>query len=525
MCCYAYNERVSILKKHSKVIFFLVLIVALYFLVRIPSLTYQPIFADEAIYVRWAQIAKAEPTLRFISLQDGKTPFYMWMMAPFLELFTNPLFAGRLLSVISGFVTLLGVFWIGKTYFSIRAGLFGALLVAITPFMIFFDRMALVDSMLAAFTIWIIYWALKLAHEQNAQNAIILGLLLGAGWLTKTPGMVNVALLPMLGLFFDFKKSHLKPRLVKFGSYFAGSAFIAVFLYLIQRIDPNFHQLSSRNSDYIHPLTRLLEYPLDPLIPHFKDTIAFSYGFFGPIVILIPFILWMIYKTKSKVAVILLLWSLIPFVYELEFIKAYTARYILYCIPPLLLLGGVTLDWLIERLKILGNAGFVVVGLFFAASLSWMVYFVIPLHTNLATLPIANAERRGYLEDWTAGYGLDEIANYLILASQNETVVVGTEGGFGTLPDGLVIHLDRYFHTTDTQKIVVVSGKGQVSDALRNFSKEKPTFFVANKSRYPFAEPGLTLIQEYKKVEGQDLPQDSILFYRVNPIPDDKVSQ
>src|SRR5437870_4877804 len=76
----------------------LVAIIALFFILRLPSLTYQPIFADEAIYIRWAQIAKAEPSLRFISLQDGKTPLFMWAMAPYLIIFDDPLFAGRLLS-------------------------------------------------------------------------------------------------------------------------------------------------------------------------------------------------------------------------------------------------------------------------------------------------------------------------------------------------------------------------------------------------------------------------------------------
>src|SRR5258708_26682453 len=89
-------------------------IIILYLLLRLPSLTYQPIFADEAIYIRWAQIAKAEPSLRFISLQDGKTPLYMWLMAPFLILIPDPLFAGRFLSVVSGLFTLLGVYAIGS---------------------------------------------------------------------------------------------------------------------------------------------------------------------------------------------------------------------------------------------------------------------------------------------------------------------------------------------------------------------------------------------------------------------------
>jgi len=37
--------------------------------------------------------------------------------------------------------------------------------------------------------------------------------------------------------------------------------------------------------------------------------------------------------------------------------------------------------------------------------------------------------RNGYLEEWTAGFGQKEIADYLIeLEEQGNTIVVGTEG-------------------------------------------------------------------------------------------------
>src|SRR3989344_5804660 len=63
----------------------LILILALG--LRLYNLTYLPIFADEAIYIRWAQIMQAESTLRFLPLSDGKQPLFMWGMIPFLKIF------------------------------------------------------------------------------------------------------------------------------------------------------------------------------------------------------------------------------------------------------------------------------------------------------------------------------------------------------------------------------------------------------------------------------------------------------
>jgi predicted membrane-bound mannosyltransferase len=138
-------EIVQLIKTHFKTALILALILVTYFLFRLPNLTYQPIFADEAIYIRWAQVMKAEPTLRFLPLTDGKTPLFMWVMMPVFKVIDDPLLAGRVMAVFSGLGTLFGAFLLGSIFFNRRVGLFAAFLIATTPYMIFFDRMALVD--------------------------------------------------------------------------------------------------------------------------------------------------------------------------------------------------------------------------------------------------------------------------------------------------------------------------------------------------------------------------------------------
>ena len=74
----------------------LILILALF--LRLFNLNHLPIFADEAIYVRWAQVMRVEPSLRFLPLQDGKQPLFMWSVILMFKVFTDPLVAGRLVS-------------------------------------------------------------------------------------------------------------------------------------------------------------------------------------------------------------------------------------------------------------------------------------------------------------------------------------------------------------------------------------------------------------------------------------------
>ena len=199
-----------IILKFREEILVLSVLITFYFLLRLPNLTLQPIFADEAIYIRWAQVMRAEPTLRFLPLSDGKTPLFMWAMIPLFKVFSDPLFAGRFLSVISGLFTLLGVYFLAKKAFNAKTAFWASLLYVITPYTVFFDRMALVDSMLSAFTVWIIYFALWLVRSIRLDVAMILGYLLGSAVLTKTSGMVNFLLLPISLLTYNTYIGELK---------------------------------------------------------------------------------------------------------------------------------------------------------------------------------------------------------------------------------------------------------------------------------------------------------------------------
>ncbi|MDP3758260.1 MAG: glycosyltransferase family 39 protein, partial [Candidatus Daviesbacteria bacterium] len=246
--------------RYRKELLILAGLVILYFLLRLPNLTLQPIFADEAIYIRWAQVMRAEPTLRFLPLSDGKTPLFMWAMIPFLKFVQDPLLAGRLLSVVSGFFTLVGVFLLAKRVFNIRSAFWASLLYVITPYTVFFDRMALVDSMLATFTVWVVFFAVWLINSLRLDIAMILGYLLGGAVLTKTPGMLNLFLLPLI--IIGFRNKGGSRNLVRLLILWGVAIIIAIVMYNSLRLGPNFHLLSSRNADYVFSPFELIGRPL-----------------------------------------------------------------------------------------------------------------------------------------------------------------------------------------------------------------------------------------------------------------------
>jgi len=181
----------------KKFLFWGVGIVLVFFLLRLFHLTILPIFADEAIYIRWSQVMRAEPTLRFLPLSDGKQPLFMWLTIPFLKIFSDSLFAGRFLSVLAGFGSLIGLFFVSWSLFKNKwVSLLSCFLYSLVPFFVFFDRLALVDSMLMMFGIWLAFLFLWLVRSVRLDLSLISGLVLAGALITKSPAVFFALLFP-----------------------------------------------------------------------------------------------------------------------------------------------------------------------------------------------------------------------------------------------------------------------------------------------------------------------------------------
>ncbi len=494
--------------KHKVELFLLSILIVIYFILRLPNLTLQPIFADEAIYIRWAQVMKSEPTLRFLPLSDGKTPLFMWAMIPFFKIFQDPLFAGRFLSVVSGFFTLMGVYFLSKKVFNKTTAFWASLFYVTIPYTVFFDRMALVDSMLSAFTIWSIYFAIWLVKSLRLDIAMILGYLLGGALLTKTPAMVNVLVLPvaLLGLKKD---AHGKYPFLKALTLLTVAAFTALIIYNLLRLGPGFQQLSSRNADYVFSPSELKGRYLDPFIPHFHDISDwFPRLFTLPVLILIGLGIYYLLFTLNKKGLIILIWLLFPLLLEMAFLRTFTARYLLPSVAPFLIFAALGLTKALEKVRIKNSLKIVIA---LVAVLPLALKFDYQLIKNPPPDDLPKEERIGYFEDWTAGYGLKEMANYLIDQKKNGSVVVGTAGFFGTLPDGLQIYLDK-------SNIAIVGSSATISAQIRNAAKDHPTFFVGNSKDLIGKVRGVKQILEYPKAKPTDgTLQDSSVLYQVLP--------
>ncbi|KKQ25682.1 MAG: hypothetical protein US62_C0005G0026 [Candidatus Woesebacteria bacterium GW2011_GWA1_37_8] len=464
------------------------------------NLTHLPVFGDEAIYIRWAQIMRNEPTLRFLPLSDGKQPLFMWVMMPFLKIFSDPLVAGRMVSVLTGLGTGIGIFVLSYLLLkSKNVSLASMFIYMIAPFGFFFDRLAMADSLLSFFGIWSVIVAILLVKLQRLDLAMILGFLLGGALLTKSPALFFSLLIPTTSLLVKFTKSKnpnlgkiLKILLLFFISYF-----IAYFSYnFILRLGPNFHMIGLRNLDYVFPISHLWQNPKDPFIFHF-DRAREWYVIYGSwwLVGLFLFGLANIKKYWKEVLVLIGLF-IIPILVQSMFAKAFTTRYVFFTFPYYAILCGIAFkdfDFKKTYAKIKG----VLMVLFAVQS----IYFFFIFQTNLQKTPLARTDRSGFFEEWTSGIGIKESTDIIVgeyMKNPSKKIVVGTEGYFGTLPDGFQMYTAAY-------PISVIGVGIDLHEIPRNLNESvefgNSTYLVINSSRLkmPLDSPEFEIVASFPK--------------------------
>lgn len=451
---------------------------------RFVNLNSWPIFADEAIYVRWAQVMKAESSLRFLPLSDGKQPLYMWTMIPFLKVFSDPLIAGRALSGVTGIISVLGVGFLAYLFTkNVNRGLVAAGIYAVVPYSVLFSRMALVDSMLTMFIVWGLAFFVISIEKQRWDFSMLAGFSFGAAWLTKSPAMFSLLLLPSIFSLYKWKWKNL--------GYILTVWILAFGMYNILRLGPEFHMIAIRNLDYVWPLSEIIKHPFDPLKPHLIDSWNYFWYLLTPIgLLLAPF--------NIRKNWIIGLWWLLPIFAQATIAKGFTARYLLFTLPFAVLLITKFNKYLLASIIIP------------AIVIDGLIIFKPEL------MPLPRNERSGYLEEWTAGQGIKEVSEKIIQMSKDGPVLVGSEGFFGTPFSALELYLNK---VPNVRIVGVGVWIDSVSDKLTNALLDNQVVLVVNSDRLhmtDYASHNLTLLAEYPKAKKPDGTFNKLLFFRVN---------
>ncbi len=506
----------KLIQHRDRLLFVSLLVV--YFLTRFYNLTIIPIFGDEAIYLNWSQTIAENVHQLFLPLSDGKQPLFMWFTALATFLIHHPLVATRTIAILAGCFSLVCVYFAVRALVSKKAAYIAMLFYIVTPIFFLYDRLGVPDGLLSAFGIWSFYFGIRLVKKPSVFNAILLGIMLGFGLLSKSPAIFFAILVPFILMIRSYKKTNWLQQIRTFSFYFVGSFVLSQVIYNAMRISPLFAVIGQRQQDFVFDPSHLLERPLDPFIPRISDVASWIYSYLTISIIgfAVVGLLLGIYK-KQKAVFILLVWFFIPLLLEMALAKGFTPRYFLFTIPYIVLLASLGFYWLFSSIRRLQAYFPYVLPIFLLPA----GVFCYQLLTNPQIAPIPEKERAGYLEDWTAGYGIAEVTTYIKSLPLDQKILVGTEGHFGTLPDGLIAYNRK-------SPNIHIEGMGQPAD-IHNIPKElfdwiasdknHAAYLVVNKSRMHVDSkdmPHLKLLKEYPKAMGPS-GQDFLLFYQVLP--------
>jgi 4-amino-4-deoxy-L-arabinose transferase-like glycosyltransferase len=428
----------SFLKKtfSRKDILLIVLLIGLYFLTRLINLDKFPIFSDEGIYIRWAKVAWHDASWRFISLTDGKQPLQTWGTIPFLKLFPdNALLAGRLFAVTTGFVALTGIFSILFFLFGKTSALIGSFLYIITPFFLFFDRIALIDSGVNTGFIWILFLTTVLAKNRKLEIALILGFIGGFFLLAKSSVRIFLMLgvfAPLLFLGKDWKK--LFKNALNFYLLFGLSLIIALVIYNVQRLSPFFHYVAQKNLTFVLSFDEFLKTPFKLFFNNISLTpfyIWWESGFVMPLLAILGIIF--LAKKDKKLAGYLFIWFILPFMAIIFFTKVLFPRYMIFFGSLFLILASYFLTNISKKLRTI-----LIVLILIAVS-----YFNYTIIFDYKNIPFPQVDRGQYIEGWPAGWGIKEFMDFARVQSQRKPVVIIAEGNFGMAGDVLDVFLKR----------------------------------------------------------------------------------
>ncbi len=469
----------------------------LYLATRLYNVKHLPIFTDEGIYIRWAKVAWHDASWRFISLTDGKQPFQTWGTIPFLKLFpTDSLLAGRLFAVACGMSAVVGIFVLLSYLFNKRTAYSGVLLYILSPYFLFYDRMALVDSGVNAAFIWIVLFTVLLVNTVRLDVALLFGIAAGVALLTKSTAQMFLGVSFLSSLFlFDYKK-HKVNGAVSYLFLWGVVLVLSQIIYNVQRLSPYMHYLSQKNNTFVMTFAEFIQHPFDVI---FSNLITVPYYVFSESGwIIVPFALLgfaFLFKKNIRLFLYFFILLFVPYLGISAMTRVLFPRYIIFFCAILVILTSYLLDQIKDKRLFV---------FFMSLIIGFGIYFQYPMWTNYSQIHFPDTDKGQYIVGPNVGLGMDEIIAFAREKSKEKPVRIIAEGDFGLTGDMLSVFVNE-------GEQIYIQGVWPFSLAsLQKYQHNMDTEYVyvvtAHELSYPSSWP-LKLIKAYYKPEGKSAIQ------------------
>lgn len=465
----------------------LCLIIIVYFFSRLINLTSLPIFNDEAIYLHWALIMR-DTSERFFSLAfDGKQPLGMWFFGFAMWLIKDPLIAGRMVPICFGLMTLLGIYYLAKNLGNRQVAIIASFLYIVSPYTLFFDRMALMESMVSTISIWSLFFVFKITGAKDLRPAILLGVILGLGFWIKSNTVVFVFLAFIWGLI-----TFLINRKPWFVSAFLLSVFVACFVIFPLAAQASFPLIFKKNQEFIFSLEELFKLPIPVWWSNLLKLIQVLTGYVSPL--FVPILLLavvLLVKEKRKELNTLLFWSIGSIFLLIVSSKSLDSRYSLFLAPVLFII----LSLVLVRHRWLSVCVFlptILLGVLLLISpVKFFNFF--PSMGNFA------ADKNQYITGWPAGFGVKEASEFLNKESGQEKILVGVRMDSGNPEDAIWL----YFWQHPRMKVTYFLPASEFWQRLKTVSAMNSVYFVSRDNQLLGHEKEMMELVRFVKPEGK----------------------
>lgn len=472
-------------------------LIILYFLTRLTNLKIIPIFTDEAIYAYWSQIALNDSAQRFISLEDGKQPLFVWLAAILQHFISDPLVASRLVSTFAGFASLVGIYLLTKELFTSKVALVSSFLYVILPFTLLYDRMALFDSLLTMLGIYAVLLSIKMARNPKLDLAILNGFAIGLATITKSSGFIFLYLLPLSLILLDFRDGKYRKKISKWLQFSFITLILTQLIYNSLRLSPLFYIVGRKNLEFIRSSSEVISDPFIFFASNIKSMTTWIVEYAG--ILLVAVFLAGVFKGLFKKNLKIIYLSMLifaPFIAEGLFNKVLYPRFMLFYFPFFIIVTAYAAVGIIKSAGKYSKVALValIIGLISPVIASYS------LLSNPPNAKIANSDSDQYINSWPAGYGVEEVREIIHQESKSNKVYVGTEGTFGLLPFALKIYFynDQNVHLIGCWPVDSNSLPQQILD----ISQKNKTYFIFNENQKDINSERLKFISKYQKGKG-----------------------
>ncbi len=336
----------------------LVILLALFLITRLINLSTFPLHGDEGAYIYWGQIAASGPDQRFISMWGGRQPLHTWIVAALVPVVDDILVPARLISVAAGALTALAVFLLARRLFSTRVAVIATLFYILSPYAAQFDRQVFQDGMIAAEATWTLYLTVVTFERPRWPATIGLGVVVGLALLTKSTSWLFIPL-TIFG-FLPFPPSEWKRRAIRAALHLAVALVIGGGLYYVLfGSSPAASELGRWASTFSYSIGELLGFPFDAwgnnlgVIARWLATYLTLPVFLAALAAHTAAIVWLARpddqadrpaRTLGRKMLLLAIWGLTPVLAHVVLARSLYARYIVFAVPPFLILIAALAD-------------------------------------------------------------------------------------------------------------------------------------------------------------------------------------